>query len=101
MHYFHSKAHLISQLQHLSYIYFDQHTEMEAVYRGKEELKKFVVEQNREHKTDGRTNQSSVTSQEDKDKPNVLKDNAMGRLRGELTSLQDDINEFLTARLDK
>lgn len=55
------------------------------------------------HSTDGRTTQISeiVTKAggEDRDRPTEAKDTPLGHLRAQLTTLQDKLNEFLTAKM--
>lgn len=55
------------------------------------------------HTTDGSTTQISDivlnAGGEDRDKPSAAKNTAMGELRAALTTLQDQINVFLTERM--
>lgn len=55
------------------------------------------------HTTNGKTTQISeiVTKAggEDRDKPSSAKDSELGNLRAQLTTLQDQINVFLTQRM--
>ncbi|KAK6464782.1 protein GON7 [Scheffersomyces coipomensis] len=55
------------------------------------------------HTTDGQTTQISDivinAGGEDRDKPTEAKDTPLGHLRAELTTLQDQINIFLTERM--
>ncbi|CAK9438551.1 uncharacterized protein LODBEIA_P27750 [Lodderomyces beijingensis] len=55
------------------------------------------------HHTNGKTTQISEivinAGGEDRDKPSEHKDTSLGHLRASLTTLQDQINEFLTLRM--
>lgn len=55
------------------------------------------------HSTDGKTTQISdiviKAGGEDKDRPSEPKDTPLGSLRAQLTTVQDKINEFLTAKM--
>lgn len=55
------------------------------------------------HTTNGRTTQISeiVTNAggDDRDKPSPANDTPLGALRAQLTSLQDNLNEFLTQKM--
>lgn len=55
------------------------------------------------HTTDGKTTQISdiviKAGGEDRDKPSAAKNTALGQLRAQLTTLQDKLNEFLTAKM--
>ncbi|EDK43461.1 conserved hypothetical protein [Lodderomyces elongisporus NRRL YB-4239] len=57
------------------------------------------------HSTNGRTTQISDivlnAGGEDRDRPSEHKDTPLGHLRASLTTLQDQINEFLTDRMKK
>lgn len=56
------------------------------------------------HTTNGKTTQiSDIVIQaggEDRDKPSDAKDTQLGQLRAKLTTLQDQLNIFLTKRMD-
>lgn len=55
------------------------------------------------HSTDGKTTQISdiviKAGGEDRDKPSAAKNTALGSLRAQLTTLQDNINGFLTSKM--
>lgn len=55
------------------------------------------------HSTDGKTTQISdiviKAGGEDRDKPSPAKDTPLGSLRAQLTTLQDQINGFLTSKM--
>ena len=55
------------------------------------------------HSTDGRTTQISdivvKAGGNDRNRPSKAKDTPLGRLRERLTTVQDQLNEFLTARM--
>lgn len=55
------------------------------------------------HSTDGKTTQISDivinAGGQDRDKPSEAKDTYLGKLRAELTTLQDKMNEFLTQKM--
>lgn len=55
------------------------------------------------HSTDGKTTQISdiviKAGGEDRDMPSAAKETYLGALRAELTTLQDQINEFLTSKM--
>lgn len=57
------------------------------------------------HTTNGKTTQISdiviKSGGEDRDKPTAANDTTLGNLRAKLTSLQDNINVFLTERMQK
>lgn len=57
------------------------------------------------HTTNGRTTQISdiviKAGGEDRDRPSPASDGRLGQLRGRLTSLQDNINTFLTKRMEQ
>lgn len=56
------------------------------------------------HTTNGKTTQISdiviKAGGEDRDKPSDAKDTQLGQLRAKLTTLQDQLNIFLTQRMD-
>ncbi|ABN65691.2 predicted protein [Scheffersomyces stipitis CBS 6054] len=56
-----------------------------------------------DHTTDGQTTQISEVvikaGGEDRDKPSEARDTPLGHLRAQLTTLQDQINVFLTERM--
>ncbi|KAK6202666.1 protein GON7 [Scheffersomyces amazonensis] len=58
---------------------------------------------NGDHSTDGQTTQISDivinAGGEDRDKPSEAKDTPLGHLRAKLTTLQDQVNVFLTERM--
>lgn len=55
------------------------------------------------HSTDGKTTQISDivinAGGEDRDKPSAAKDTPLGSLRAQMTTLQDQLNVFLTAKM--
>lgn len=55
------------------------------------------------HSTDGKTTQISdivvKAGGNDRDKPSPAKDTTLGSLRAQLTTLQDQLNVFLTAKM--
>lgn len=55
------------------------------------------------HSTNGKTTQISdivlKAGGEDRDRPTEAKDTPLGDLRARLTTIQDDVNEFLTQRM--
>ncbi|KAG7879993.1 hypothetical protein KL905_001486 [Ogataea polymorpha] len=66
-------------------------------------LKRFEVDPSKPHSTSGRTNGPSdyvlAAGAVDRDAPTEATDTRIGRLRAYLTTLQDEVNEFLTERM--
>lgn len=69
------------------------------------DVKKTLTPGDGPHSTNGKTTQISefVTKAggEDRDKPTEASESGLGQLRARVTSLQDNINVFLTQRMKK
>ncbi|KAH3665771.1 hypothetical protein OGAPHI_003959 [Ogataea philodendri] len=65
--------------------------------------KSFAIDPSSSHSTHGRTNGPSdyvlAAGAVDRDAPTEAGDSQIGRLRAYVTTLQDEVNEFLTARM--
>lgn len=79
-----------------------------AVYSAPDVTKNFKVDPSKPHSVNGKTTGPSdyliqVTdgTYNDKDKPSENKDTRIGRLRTYITDLNDQVNVFLTERLEK
>ncbi|KAI0462249.1 hypothetical protein LJB42_004337 [Komagataella kurtzmanii] len=74
-----------------------------AKYESPDLKKDFIVDSTVEHTTNGQTTGPSdhvlQAGAVDRDGPSEASKNAMGLLRSQLTTLQDDINVFLTERM--
>ncbi|GMF08088.1 unnamed protein product [[Candida] boidinii] len=72
-------------------------------YEAPDEIKDFAIDPSSVHTTDGKTTGPSDHVLEagaiDKDKPSQHKDSKIGRLRAYITTLQDDVNVYLTQRM--
>ncbi|KAG7697847.1 hypothetical protein KL930_000098 [Ogataea haglerorum] len=67
--------------------------------------KRFEVDPTKPHSTSGRTNGPSdyvlAAGAVDRDAPTEATDTRIGRLRAYVTTLQDEVNEFLTERMTR
>ncbi|CDK25440.1 unnamed protein product [Kuraishia capsulata CBS 1993] len=74
-----------------------------AEYSSPDLSKKLTVDATLTHSTNGKTTGPSDhvlgAGAVDNDKPSEAKSSRLGALRGMLTTLQDDVNEFLTQRM--
>lgn len=75
-----------------------------ASYSSPSLSKEFTTAHHQNHTTNGRTTGPSQfvldAGAVDKDMPSEPKDTHLGRLRAQVTTLQDDLNEFLTQRMN-
>ncbi|GMG21964.1 unnamed protein product [Ambrosiozyma monospora] len=74
-----------------------------AEYAAPHLKKQFMIDPTQKHSTQGKTTGPSDhvlnAGAVDEDMPSVASDTQMGRLREYLTTLQDDVNTFLTERM--
>lgn len=74
-----------------------------AVYKAPDGTEKHFEVGSGPHSTDGTSTKISDVvinaGGEDRDKPTEAKDTPLGHLRAELTTLQDQVNVFLTKRM--